>query len=83
MNLVTKQEMKAIIMASLLIGAVFSLTACFEEDKTVGERLDNAAESVSDGVEDAAEELDPNRTTGEKIGDAVEDAGQDIQDAAE
>jgi len=45
--------------------------------------LGRAVEEISDGVEDAGRELDPDRTTGEKIGDAVEDAGEDIQDATD
>jgi hypothetical protein len=37
--------------------------------------VENAAEEISERVEDAAEELDRNRTAAQRIGDAIEDAG--------
>lgn len=73
-------DIKRICAVSLLIGTLFTLTGCFEDDDTPAE---NAAEELSEGVEDAVEELDPNRTTGEKIGDAIEDTGEEIKDASE
>ena len=45
--------------------------------------LGRAADEISEGVRDAADELNPReKTTGEKIGGAVEDLGDDIKDAA-
>lgn len=82
MTILTKEDVKHIVVASLIVGAIFSLTACFEED-TPAQKVENATEDVSQGAEEAVEELDPNRSTGEKIGDAVEETGADIEEAAE
>ena len=62
---------------------IVMLTGCYDDEKTAPERVENAADEVSQGFEDAADELDPNRTAGEEVGDAVEDAGQAIEDAAQ
>lgn len=63
--------------------AVFSLTfvaAC--DEPTTGEKVENAADDFSDGVEDAVEELQ-DRSAAEKMGDAIEDAGEEINESAE
>ncbi|WP_085902066.1 hypothetical protein [Kiloniella majae] len=71
----------------MLIGAVvvvaIAVGVSMQNDPTLGERLGDAAEELGDGVEEASEELDPNRTLGEEIGDTIEDAGDELQDAAD
>jgi Phr family secreted Rap phosphatase inhibitor len=71
----------------ILIGAVvvvaIAVGVTMQNDPTLGERLGDAAEEMGDGVEEATEELDPNRTVGEEIGDTIEDAGDEIQDLAD
>ncbi|MGE0754036.1 MAG: hypothetical protein AB7L92_02625, partial [Alphaproteobacteria bacterium] len=64
------------------IFAVVALVFMVQKNKEPSTKLGNAVEDMADGVEDAAEELDPNRTTGEKVGDAIEDMGENIEDAA-
>lgn len=58
----TFKDTLRISLLAILTGVLFSLTACFDDEETV--------------VEEAAEELAPERTTGEKIGDGIEDAAQ-------
>lgn len=67
------------IIAGIVIFALLQQPKEQESTTAVGRAVDE----ISDGVEDAGRELDPNRTTGEKIGDAVEDAGEEIQDATD
>lgn len=80
MTILTKNDMKQLTITSVLVASVFMLTACFDDNDTP---IENAAEEVSEGIEEAGEALQPDRSLGEKMGDAVEDAGEDIQDAAE
>lgn len=69
-----------VITVLVLAGVAFMMQ---RPQGDVAARLDNAAEEIADGVEDAAGELKPGgRTTTEKVGDAIEDAGRDLQDAA-
>ncbi|WP_299372952.1 hypothetical protein [uncultured Kiloniella sp.] len=75
-----KKIYMVLIGAAVLVAVVVGVS--LQNDPTLGERLGDAAEEVGDGVEDASEELDPNRTLGEDIGDAIEDAGDELQDAA-
>lgn len=77
-KLLHNTKAKLLLSAFLLMGVVALLSGC-QDDSPVEE----AAEEISEGVEDASEELDPDRTMGEKVGDAIEDAGEEIQDAAE
>lgn len=64
----------------LAVCALTFVAAC--DEPTPAERVENAAEDMGDGIEDATEELQ-DRSMGEKMGDAIEDTGEDIQDAAE
>ena len=68
------------VIAAIIAVIIFVLMQPREDSST---KLGRAADEISEGIEDAGRELDPNRTTGEKIGDAVEDLGEDIQDASE
>lgn len=65
-------------VAIIAIVALFFVVQSQNEPRTP---LGKAAEEMADGVEDAADELKPNKPVGEKIGDAVEDAGDNIKDA--
>lgn len=81
-----KQEttVKSLFIKPLLVAStigLLALTACGDEP-TAEEKVENAAEEMSQGVENAAEELQ-DRSAGEEVGDAVEDTGQAIEDAAE
>ena len=51
------------------------------KDDSLGSRLDNAREKVSEGVKDAGKELKPEsqKTLGEKVGDSIEDAGKNLK----
>lgn len=81
----TKSGNTKFIIIAIIIAAIagFVYVEQNKKPKTVGERIDNAAEKISDGVTDAGRELDPDRTVGEKIGDAIEDAGKKIEGAGE
>lgn len=62
--------------------AALTLVSACKEEPTAGEKMENAADEVTDGVEDATEELQ-DRSAMEKMGDAVEDTGEEIQENAE
>jgi hypothetical protein len=62
---------------ALLASSLFLVTACDDDSP-----LENAAQDVSRGLEDAVEELDTDRSVGEKVGDAIEDTGEKVQDLA-
>lgn len=49
------------------------------EQRTTGEKMGDAIDAVSDGVDKAGRQL-KDRTPGEKIEDAVKDVGDDIKD---
>lgn len=50
--------------------------------RTTGERVGDAVSSLSEGVENAGEQLQ-DRTPAQKFGDAVEDAGDRVERATE
>lgn len=79
------KEGKGVIVLVILVVIVLGVLALSmgEREETFGDRIDNAAREISEGVEEAGEELDPDRTIGEEIGDEVEDAGERMQDMAE
>lgn len=64
----------------LAIAGLTLVAAC--DEPTTSEKIENAADDLGDGIEDASEEMQ-DRSAGEKVGDAIEDAGEEIQDAAE
>jgi hypothetical protein len=71
---------KYIIIIAIIIAALaFFVANQKKEPAPLSERVENAAEKISDGVTEAGRELDGDRTVGEKIGDAVEDAGTAIE----
>jgi len=69
---------KSLVAVTALVSSLFLVAACDDDSAIV-----DAAQELSDGAEDAAEKLDPNRTLGEKVGDTIEDAGEKIQDVAD
>lgn len=75
-----KSRLANIFFVLLAVSALTVVAAC--KEPTTGEKIENAAEELGDGVEDAADEFD-NRSPMEKMGDSIEDAGDEIQDAAE
>lgn len=75
--------------ASRLMNLVFALVAIFGltfvaacDEPTAGEKVENAADEMGDGIEEAAEEFDGDRTMGEEMGDSIEDAGEELQERA-
>lgn len=66
----------------LAAAAMLTLVSACKEEPTATERVENAADEMTDGVEDAAEEMQ-DRSATEKMGDAVEDAGEEIKENAE
>ncbi len=69
-----------ILMGIVAVVVVIALVNMNNEPST---QLGRATEELSEGVEDAGRELDPNRSAGERVGDAIEDMGENIQDATE
>ncbi|MCH2546926.1 MAG: hypothetical protein MK052_04860 [Alphaproteobacteria bacterium] len=75
-------QRRSFINILFVLLAVFALTfvaAC--DDPTPAERVEDAADEVGDGVEEAVEDMQ-DRSPAEKMGDAIEDTGEEIQDAA-
>lgn len=75
-----KTRLLNLLFVLLSVFALTFVTAC--KEPTPAEKVENAADEFTDGVEDAYDEL-RGRSTGEKIGDAIEDAGEEIQEWAE
>lgn len=67
----------AVVLLALFVGAQM-VNSNRQDDSS---RLSRAADELSDGVENASEEL-RDRSAGEKVGDAIEDTGDAIKDAA-
>ncbi len=57
----------------LVLGLMGSLTACKQEEKTPGEKVEEAVEEAGDKIKDAADD----------IGDAVDEAAEEAEEAAE
>lgn len=80
-TLTTRLQPLMNLLFVLAAAAMLTLvSACKEE--TPADRVENAADEVADGVEDAGEELQ-DRSATEKMGDAVEDTGEEIKENAE
>ncbi|MBO6826493.1 MAG: hypothetical protein JJ879_09845 [Sneathiella sp.] len=77
MNILKKRYSLATALVICL--STFGLAACDDNDSP----LTNAAQELSEGMEDAVEALDNDKTVGEKVGETVEDAGEKIQDVAQ
>ena len=65
-----RNYMKQWIVWTLLVVALVLAPGC-KKDETIGEKIDNAAETTKDGVKKAVE----------KTGDAAKDVGDKIKDA--
>ena len=70
------------LLCMMLAVCSLSLVSACDQHETTGEKMENAADDLGEGMEDAAEDMQ-DRSTAEKVGDAIEDAGDDIEDAAE
>lgn len=57
---------KLIIALALLFSFTTVFTACREEKKTTGEKIEEAVENTGDAIEDATDE----------VGDEIEDIGK-------
>ena len=71
MNTGTKWVIGIIAVVVIAAGAFTFLTA--PDERTAGEHLSDAAESLDEGVDDAARELE-DRTPAQRFSDEVEDA---------
>jgi uncharacterized protein YpmS len=71
--------MLAIIALFVVVALIFLMQPRDEPSTQLGRAVDE----MTDGMEDAADELDPNRTTGERIDETLEDAGESIKDGVE
>ena len=69
-----------LLFVLLAVIALALLAAC--DEPTPAERVEDAADEMGDGMENATEEMQ-DRSAGEKMGDAIEDAGEEVQDAAQ
>jgi len=71
------------VLLVLLVVAVIALVGYrvlnMKDQRTAGEKLNDATEAMSDGVSKASRQLE-DRTPGERLGDAVKDVGDDIKD---
>ena len=78
-----EKNQQNIIIGIVAVVAIIAIVLLLQHprDDSLGARLDNAMEKVSEGVKDAGKELKPEsqKTFGEKVGDAVEDAGKNIK----
>ncbi len=71
---------KNLIIIILVVVAVVAIAVAIDSNEKPSSKLGKAVDEVAEGIDDAADELNPERrTTGEKIGDAVEDMGNDIK----
>jgi hypothetical protein len=50
-----------------------------QDQRTTGERMGDAVDAISDGVDKASRQLE-NRTPAEKLGDAVDDISDNIKE---
>lgn len=66
-----------LLFAAMAIFALTFVAAC--DEPTTAEKVEDAADDLGDGIEDAAEEMQ-DRSTGEKVGDAIEDAGEEMDE---
>lgn len=66
-----------IVVAVIAAGLVFYFFHGRDE-RGLGERLDDATTHMSQGLDEAAEQLE-DRTPAEKLGDAVNDASRDLR----
>jgi hypothetical protein len=76
------QRMLRTILVLVVIGviAVVGYLALNTPDqRTTGERMGDAVDAISDGVDKAGRQLE-DRTAGEKLGDAIKDVGDDIKE---
>jgi hypothetical protein len=69
------------VIAVIAVIAIVALVLFMQpRNETVGNRVGNAAQEVGEGIDDAADELTPNRTLRDRMGDGVEDVGESIKD---
>lgn len=76
------QRIIRVILLVFVVGAIAFVgygVLTKKEDRTTGERMGDAVDAISDGMNKAGRELE-DRTLGEKLGDAVKDVGDDIKD---
>lgn len=68
-----------IIVLALVIGAVAWGVLNAPDQRTSGQKVGDAIDTLPQGIDKAAEQLQ-DRTPGEKLGDAVKDVGEDIKE---
>ena len=68
------------IAAALIIGVLAWAVMTMPDQRTTGERIGDAVDTLPQGLGKAVQQLE-DRTPGEKLGDAVRDAGQEIKNS--
>lgn len=77
----SKSTVLIMVVAVIALLAIVAYAIMQAPDRrSTGERVGDAVSNLSDGVDNAAEQLQ-DRTPAQKLGDAVEDAGDKVQDA--
>ena len=77
----SKSTVLIMVVAVIALLAIVAYAIMQAPDRrSTGERVGDAVSNLSDGVDNAAEQL-KDRTPAQKLGDAVEDAGDKVQDA--
>ena len=73
MNKTTKTVLIAVVTALIAAGAFVYFTT--PEDRTVEEKIEDAANTLDRGVDDAARQLE-DRSPAEKVRDGIKDASE-------
>jgi len=73
------KPLNIVLIAVIVIGGAFYLFHG-KDERGLGERLDDASAHMSQGLDEAAEQLE-DRTPAEKAGDALDDAARDIRNS--
>ncbi|HEY1095972.1 MAG TPA: hypothetical protein VGF14_01880 [Alphaproteobacteria bacterium] len=70
------------LVAATIIALAVIMHYTRQEDRSLGGRIEAAADEMAEGVENASEEMQ-DRTPAEKAGDAIEDFGDRVEKAVE
>lgn len=70
----------AIIAVLAIIGAVAYVVLTMPDQRTTGQKIGDAIDTLPEKGPGAAAEQLQDRTPGERLGDAVEDAGESIKE---
>ncbi len=71
-----------LLIITLILAVIAGALILKPKHSDLGERLSEAGDELSGGIEDAGKQLQ-DHSPAERFGDAVEDAGEKIQDSAQ